>query len=87
MRFDDYVNGRIFPPPTTKKIEKTKTVEMMTVTDQDKAFLLFLEQCERERQREAEMERKSRRDLRIAYSLMVISTIFILIISILKPGK
>lgn len=79
MKFDDYVNGRIFPPPTKQDGEK-----IVTSIDRDKIFLSFLEQCEREKQMEEKINRESRRDLRIAYLLMVISTIAILILSILN---
>ena len=79
MNFDDYVNGRIFPPPTKQDGEK-----IVTSIDRDKIFLSFLEQCEREKQMEEKTNRESRRDLRIAYLLMVISTIIILILSILN---
>lgn len=79
MKFDDYVNGRIFPPPTKQDGKK-----IVTSIDRDKIFLSFLEQCEREKQMEEKINRESRRDLKIAYLLMVISTIIILILSILN---
>ena len=79
MKFDDYVNGRIFPLPIKQDGEK-----IVTSTDRDKIFLSFLEQCEREKQMEEKINQESRRDLRIVYLLMVISTIVILILSILN---
>ena len=79
MKFDDYVNGRIFPLPIKQDEEK-----IVTSIDRDKIFLSFLEQCEREKQMEERINRESKRDLKIAYLLMVISTIVILILSILN---
>lgn len=79
MKFDDYVNGRIFPLPIKQDGEK-----IVTSIDRDKIFLSFLEQCEHEKQMEEKINRESRRDLRIAYLFMVISTIVILILSILN---
>lgn len=82
MRFDDYVNGKMFPSPI--KQEMSNVGDPSVFTDKEKVFLSFLEECKRDREKWLKEERKSMHRLAVVYAFIIIAFVVIPILDMMK---